>query len=53
MKQKIEELRRWLNYHNRKYYIDNAPEVSDYEFDQRMHELQRLEGTVAGTSTTS
>lgn len=43
MKQKIEELRRWLNYHNRKYYIDNAPEVSDYEFDQRMHELQRLE----------
>ena len=43
MKQKIEELRRWLNYHNRKYYIDNAPEVSDYEFDQRMHELQHLE----------
>lgn len=43
MKQRIEELRRWLNYHNRKYYIDNAPEVSDYEFDQRMHELQRLE----------
>lgn len=43
MKQKIEELRRWLNYHNRKYYIDNAPEVSDYDFDQRMHELQRLE----------
>ncbi len=43
MKQRIEELRRWLNYHNRKYYVDNAPEVSDYEFDQRMHELQRLE----------
>lgn len=43
MKQKIEELRRWLNYHNRKYYIDNAPEVTDYDFDQRMHELQRLE----------
>ena len=43
MKQKIEELRRWLNYHNRKYYIDNAPEVSDYEFDTMLRELQDLE----------
>ena len=43
MKERIEELRRWLNEQNRKYYIENAPEVSDFEFDERMHELQRLE----------
>jgi len=43
MKEKIAELRRWLNEQNRKYYIDNAPEATDYEFDQRMRELQRLE----------
>ncbi len=43
MKERIAELRRWLNEQNRKYYIDNAPEASDYEFDQRMRELQQLE----------
>ena len=43
MKERIAELRRWLNEQNRKYYIDNAPEATDYEFDLRMHELQQLE----------
>ncbi len=40
---RIEELRRQLEYHNRRYYVDNAPEIPDREFDELMHELQELE----------
>src|SRR5439155_23937687 len=32
-----------LERHNRLYYIDAAPEVSDYDFDQMMRLLQELE----------
>ncbi|MBR0336669.1 MAG: NAD-dependent DNA ligase LigA, partial [Alistipes sp.] len=39
----IESLREQLNYHNRKYYVDNAPEISDYEFDLLMRQLTDLE----------
>ena len=40
---KIEELRRQLEYHNHKYYVENAPVISDYEFDAMMRELLELE----------
>ena len=43
MLRRIEELRRQLNRHNYLYYIANSPEISDFEFDQMMHELERLE----------
>ncbi|HBW01282.1 MAG TPA: DNA ligase (NAD(+)) LigA, partial [Alistipes sp.] len=43
IRERIEELRRLLDYHNHKYYVENAPEISDFEFDTLMHELQRLE----------
>jgi len=43
MLQKILELRRKLNYHNHKYYVENSPEITDFEFDAMLHELQRLE----------
>lgn len=43
-KERILELRRILEYHNVRYYIDNAPEISDREFDELMHELEELEG---------
>ncbi len=43
-KERILELRRILEYHNARYYIDNAPEISDREFDELMHELEGLEG---------
>ena len=43
IRERIEELRRQLDYHNHKYYVENAPEISDFEFDTLMHELQRLE----------
>ncbi len=40
---RIEELRRLLERHNYKYYVENAPEISDFEFDTKMRELQDLE----------
>jgi len=42
-KQEAEKLRRDLERHNRLYYIDAAPEISDYEFDQLLRRLQELE----------
>ncbi len=41
--QKIEELRKSLEYHANKYYVEDAPEISDYEYDMMFRELQRLE----------
>ena len=43
IRQRIENLRRQLELHNFKYYVENAPEISDFEFDTMMHELQELE----------
>ncbi len=43
VRERIEELRRQLNYHNHKYYVENAPEIGDREFDALMRELQDLE----------
>ena len=39
----IVALREALHQHNRKYYVENAPEISDYEFDQMMQRLIELE----------
>jgi len=44
VRERIEELRRQLEYHNHKYYVENDPSISDFEFDALMRELQRLEG---------
>lgn len=41
--ERITQLRSELHRLNRSYYVLNAPEVSDYEFDQLMRELQELE----------
>ena len=43
IRQRIETLRRELERHNYKYYIENAPEISDFEFDTLLRELQQLE----------
>ena len=42
-KQEIEQLRSELHRHNHNYYVLNAPEISDFEFDRMMHTLQELE----------
>jgi DNA ligase (NAD+) len=42
-KQEIERLRRELERHNRLYYLEAKPEISDYDFDQLLRRLQELE----------
>ena len=36
-------LREALHYHNRRYYVENSPEISDFEFDHMMQRLIELE----------
>lgn len=43
IQEKIEKLRSELNEHNYKYYILDTPEISDYEFDIKLKQLQILE----------
>ncbi len=42
-KSRIDELRKLLWENSKRYYIDNAPTMSDMEFDLLMHELEKLE----------
>jgi len=42
-KKRIEKLRKEISHHNYKYYVENNPEISDYEFDQLLKELEKLE----------
>ncbi len=43
VKQKIEELRKQIEYHSNRYYNEDNPEISDYEFDMLMRSLKALE----------
>ena len=43
IQERILTLREALHRHNRLYYVENAPEISDFEFDTLMRELQDLE----------
>src|SRR4029077_20963973 len=36
------ELRKLIDHHNHKYYVDAAPEISDREFDRLLQELTTL-----------
>ena len=42
-KKRIEELRKTLEYHAKKYYDEDKPEISDFEYDMMMNELKALE----------
>ena len=42
-KTRIEELRKRTDYYAKKYYDDDNPEISDYEYDMLMVELRNLE----------
>lgn len=42
-KERIEELRQEINRHDRLYYVENAPEISDGEYDKLLAELEELE----------
>lgn len=43
VKQRIDFLRQLINRCNHEYYVENAPTISDYDFDMYMHELEALE----------
>ena len=40
---RIKELSEILKYHNRKYYIEDAPEIEDFEYDAMLRELEDFE----------
>ena len=43
VRKRILELRKEIRSHDRKYYVENNPVISDYEYDKLMEELKRLE----------
>src|SRR5258708_6638838 len=42
---RADELRTLLNYHNHRYYVLDSPEIADAEYDRLFHELKQLEET--------
>jgi len=42
-KHQIQKLREEIKYHEKKYYVDNDPQISDYEFDKLVKKLKELE----------
>lgn len=43
IKSRAEDLRSQINYHNKRYYNEDAPEISDYEYDMLLRELEEIE----------
>ena len=43
IKREIAELRERIRYHEHKYYVENKPEISDFEFDKLLERLKSLE----------
>jgi len=43
IKNQIEELRKKLNYYNYRYYVDAISEITDYDYDQLLKKLEKLE----------
>ncbi|MDD8048122.1 MAG: NAD-dependent DNA ligase LigA [Thomasclavelia sp.] len=42
-KDRYNELKQTLEYHSKRYYNDDEPEISDYEYDMMMKELKEIE----------
>ncbi|MGE5323490.1 MAG: DNA ligase LigA-related protein, partial [Actinomycetota bacterium] len=51
IEQKIEKLREKIRHHEHLYYVLDAPEISDAEFDLLMQELKKLEAAHPGLIT--
>ena len=43
VREQITALREQLRYHNEKYYNEDAPEITDYEYDMLQRQLRALE----------
>jgi DNA ligase (NAD+) len=39
----IKQLREEINYHNHKYYVENNPIISDFDFDKLLKKLEKIE----------
>jgi DNA ligase (NAD+) len=42
-KERIDYLRKKIEYYSKKYYVDDCPEISDFEYDKLFYELKELE----------
>ena len=42
-KKLVDDLKTEINYHNKKYYEEDAPEIDDYEYDMLLRRLESLE----------
>jgi len=42
VRERIEDLREQVRYHNRRYHVEDAPEISDAEYDALYGELDRV-----------
>ena len=51
MSARAAELREIINYHNKRYYENDAPEIEDFEYDRLLHELIEIEETYPELST--
>ena len=51
MRKRAEELRDIINYHNKKYYENDEPEIEDFEYDRLLHELIAIEEKYPETVT--
>ncbi len=43
IQERIENLRKLITYHSKRYYENDAPEISDFEYDKMFEELKSLE----------
>src|SRR4030067_2231246 len=43
LRQRLEQLRREIQFHNYRYHVLDDPQISDLEFDQLMSELREIE----------
>lgn len=50
-KKRAEELRDLLNYHSHKYYVEDSPEIEDFEYDRMLRELEIIEEKFPELST--
>lgn len=48
---RLEALREQIRYHSRKYYTEDDPEISDFEYDQLYRQLETLEAEFPGLVT--
>src|SRR5690349_13335052 len=53
LKEKIEELRDVLRFHEHRYYVQSDPLVSDFEYDQLYKQLQKIESEYPELITTN